>query len=205
MFSVHPGDSKAKRPYRMRARAEQAASTRERILDSSVAVFDELPSGQRTLDAVAERAGVTVQTVLRHFGSRQSLFEASVIHLGIKMGADRGAPPVGDVQGAVGPLVDHYEKFGDRIIRVLSEEPGNPDFQQLTDLGRRFHAEWCEQAFAPALDDLRGAERARRLAQFISLTDIYTWKLLRRDRNLSRRQTKLALYELIEPLMEDAL
>ena len=50
-------------------------------------------------------------------------------------------------------------------------------------------------------DSLRGAKRERRLAQFVTCTDIYTWKLLRRDRGLGPKETKLAMRELIEPLI----
>jgi len=191
---VKSGDPSGRRPYRMRARAEAAAETGERILEAAVAAFDELPADEITLAAVAERAGVTVQTILRRYGSKRGLFEAAIAHLALRMGEDRGAPPVGDVKGAVGPLVDHYEKFGDRIVKMLSEELRNPELHALADIGRTFHAEWCKVAFAPALEGLRGARRERRLAQFVTLTDIYAWKLLRRDRGLSRRQTKVALY-----------
>ena len=56
--------------------------------------------------------------------------------------------------------------------------------------------------FAPALERLGGADRQRRLAQFVAICDVYTWKLLRRDAGLSRRQTELALVEVLEPLTE---
>jgi hypothetical protein len=45
-------------------------------------------------------------------------------------------------------------------------------------------------------------ERARRLAQLVAVCDVYTWKLLRRDAALSRRQTELAVIELLQPLTE---
>ena len=45
-------------------------------------------------------------------------------------------------------------------------------------------------------------DRRRRLAQLVSICDVYTWKLLRKDAGLSRRQTELALIELLQPLME---
>jgi hypothetical protein len=45
-------------------------------------------------------------------------------------------------------------------------------------------------------------ERERRLAQFVAICDVYTWKLLRRDAGLSRRQTELAVTELLNPLLE---
>jgi hypothetical protein len=40
------------------------------------------------------------------------------------------------------------------------------------------------------------------LAQLVAICDVYTWKLLRRDAGLSRKQTELALVELLEPLLE---
>lgn len=74
--------------------------------------------------------------------------------------------------------------------------------KHLANAGRIYHLQWCRQAFAPALDGLRGKSYERRLAQFVTATDIYVWKLLRRDRGLSRPQTRLAIRELIEPLMK---
>ncbi|MEA2331317.1 MAG: hypothetical protein QOH58_1455, partial [Thermoleophilaceae bacterium] len=53
-----------------------------------------------------------------------------------------------------------------------------------------------------ALEGRVGVERDRRLAQLVAVCDVYTWKLLRRGAGLSRRQTELALAELLEPLLE---
>lgn len=196
------GGAAAKRPYRMGARAEATAATREKILEAAEAAFDELQFDEITLAAVAERAGVSVQTVLRHFDSRDGLFLAALMHSGAKMAGDRDILPVGDPKRIVDILVDHYEEFGDRLLRTLAQENRVPVLKMLTDLGRAFHVEWCKQAFAPALKGLRGAKRERRIAQLVAGTDIYVWKVLRRDRGLSRRQTKQAMRELLEPLLE---
>ncbi|HEX5712293.1 MAG TPA: TetR/AcrR family transcriptional regulator [Solirubrobacterales bacterium] len=190
-----------KRAYRMDARAKATEATRERILEASEAVFDELPFDEITLAEVAKRAEVSVQTVLRHFESKDGLFLASVMHSGAKMAASRELQPVGSPEEMVDSLIDHYEEFGDRIIHVLAQEDRVPTLRLFTDLGRQFHLEWCEQAFAPALKGLRGAKRERRIAQFATATDIYVWKLLRRDRQLGLAQTKLAVRELLEPLL----
>lgn len=183
----------------MGARAKAAAETGERILDAAEAVFDKRPTDEFTLNEVAERAGVTVQTILRRFGSRQGLIAATLVHVGVKMGRDRGTPE-GDPGPAVDDLVEHYDRFGDRILRLLIEEERNVALRAMTDIGRVFHRKWCEQLFSPDLEGLRGVERERRVAQFVAITDIYVWKLLRRDRGLSRRQTQLAMRELLEPL-----
>jgi AcrR family transcriptional regulator len=196
------GEAKAerKRGYRMEARAKATEATRERILEAAEAAFDELPFDEITLAWVAQQAGVSVQTVLRHFESRDGLFLATLMHGGAKMAADRELQPVGSVAEIVDSLVDHYEQFGDRILRTLAQEDRIPTLRMLTDLGRGFHLEWCEQAFAPALKGLRGAKRERLIAQLVTATDVLVWKLLRRDRELSPAQTKLAMRELLEPL-----
>jgi AcrR family transcriptional regulator len=204
LIAVNETKPSARRPYRMRARAKAAAATGERILGAAEAVFDERPTDDFTLAEVADRAGVTVQTVLRRFGTRHGLLAATLVHVGVKMGKDRGTATSGEGLAAIGPLVDHYEKFGNRILRLLAEEERNRTLHIWTDFGRVYHRRWCEQVFAPALEGLRGVERDRRVAQFVALTDIYLWKLLRRDRGLSGRQTKLAIRELLEPLVEQA-
>ena len=108
------------RPYRMRARAESAKATRNRILDAVEACFDTMPYDEITLAMIAEHSGVTVQTILRRFGTRQGLFMASLIHTSTRMKRDREAP-VGDVVEAVDILVDHYDEFGDHILQTLSQ------------------------------------------------------------------------------------
>jgi AcrR family transcriptional regulator len=198
------GNAKAKRPYRMKVRAQAAEATRQKILDVVEAAFAELFYDEITLSAVAKRAGVSVQTVIRHFESKENLFVASYLQTAEKMGADRGPLPVGDPEEIIADLVDHYERFGDRILWMLAQEEREQILKHLADAGRIYHLQWCRQAFAPALDGLRGKIRERRLAQFVAATDIYVWKLLRRDRNLSKQQTKLAMRELVEPLMKVA-
>jgi AcrR family transcriptional regulator len=190
------------RPYRMVARAASVAATGERILDAAVALFWELPGEQVSLDEVARRAGVTVQTVIRRFGGREGLFAAAAEREVERVRAQRDEAPAGDVAGAVRVLVDHYEALGDRVLRLLAEEERVPRLRELAEQGRAYHRGWCARVFAFALEGRAGVERRRRLAQLVAVCDVYTWKLLRRDARLSRRQTELALVELLEPLLE---
>jgi AcrR family transcriptional regulator len=195
------GEAAKKRPYRMKTRAASAEATRGRILDASEAAVDELQFDEITLAAVAMRAGVSVQTVIRHFGSKQRLFLATLQHMAAKMDGDRDVRPGADADEIVGVLIDHYEQFGHRILRMLAQEDRIPAIHFLVDIGRAVHVSWCKDAFGPALKGLRGARRERRLAQLTAVTDIYTWKVLRQDRGLSLEETKRAIIELLEPLM----
>jgi AcrR family transcriptional regulator len=151
------------------------------ILDATETAIEELSFDEITLDAVAARAGVSVQTVLRHFETRDKLLMASLLHAGSKIPPDRQALPVGDLDEIVKVLVRHFEQFGDRILRLLAEEDREPAARELTDLGRAFHREWCKQTFSPTLEGLSGATRERRVAQLVATTDVYVWKLLRYD------------------------
>ena len=86
------------------------------------------------------------------------------------------------------------------MLRSLAQEGRYPPIRALTDRGRRFHYEWVARTFAPLLVGVAGPERERLRAQLIAVTDVYVWKLLRRDLGLDRDQAELALRELIAGL-----
>jgi AcrR family transcriptional regulator len=197
-------EATGRRPYEMVARAESAAATRERILDVAVETFWERPGEPVSLNEVARRAGVSVQTVIRRFGGRDGLFAAAAERETERTRSQREEAPVGDLPGAVRVLVEHYEAWGERVGVLLAEEQRVPELRELVERGRVLHRQWCARVFAPALQRLAGAERRRRLAQLVAICDFYTWKLLRRDARLSRRQTEIALTELLAPIAQDA-
>lgn len=187
----------------MGARAEAAAATGERILDAATALFWEQPGAEVSLDRVARRAGVSVRTVIRRFGTREGLMAAASRREIERVQRQRDEAPVGDLRGAVRVLLDHYEELGERALLLLAEEQRGPELRAIVDQGRSLHVAWCEGVFAPTLTRLSGTLRDRRLAQFVAVCDVYTWKVLRRDRMLSRRQTERALVELLEPLTQE--
>lgn len=189
------------RSYRMTARAEAAAETGERIVSAVTELFWERPTDKVVLKDVADRAGVTVQTVIRRYGGREGLLAAAAERAMTQTAAERAVPP-GDARTAVAVLVDHYERDGAGVLRLLAAEEGSPALREFADGGRRLHREWCRSTFAPALAGLTGVDRDRRLAQIVAVCDIYTWKLLRHDSGLSRRHTELSMLELLEPLLD---
>lgn len=184
----------------MDARAVAAAATGERILDAAEGLFWEGPTDRILLADVASRAGVTVQTVLRRYRSKDGLIAAAAARAVARVSRQRDEAPIGDVEGAVANLLDHYESHGERVLRLLAAEHTSPTLREITEQGRLVHRRWVERTFSPRLDGLQNATRARRRAQLIAVTDVYTWKLLRRDAGLSRTQTERALVELIEGL-----
>ena len=193
---MKPGESQGlrQRPYRMRARAQAAQATAQAIMAAARALFTERPYDQVSLPVIAERAGVTVQTVLRRFGSKEELFGAAAAERSGQIRADREAAPPGDITH----LVAHYERWGDEQAYLLAQESRVVAVRAITDAGRAYHRDWVTRAYGPALAALPPATRRRKLAQLTAVTDLATWRLLRRELGLSRDQTTAAIRELTD-------
>ena len=187
----------------MTTRAAAAEATRERIVDAAVEAFSSHWYDEVTLRGVAADAGVALQTIRNHFAGKDELFVAALERLGDEITSVRFAVEPGDVDAAITTLVDDYERNGDANLRMLAVEPRLPVVQPLMDRGRAGHQAWVEQVFADALRGLRGTARERRVAQLVVATDVYAWKLLRRDRNLTRDRTIATMRELVLALHDN--
>jgi len=184
----------------MTNRAEAAAATRQRILQAGVDLFWEQLTIETTLDDVASRAGVNVKTVLRHFGSRDG-FDAAVEQLALEeIGEERAASP-GDVAAAVHGIFIHYEHRGDGVLKMLGQELFDDTFRM--DLGRRLHRENVAELFAPQLAERSAADREALIDLLVVATDVYTWKLLRRDRGLDQPTAEARVRLLIAGILSD--
>jgi hypothetical protein len=73
-----------------------------------------------------------------------------------------------------------------------------PAIRAITDAARRYHRDWVTRAYGPALASLPPAIRRRKLAQLTAVTDLATWRLLRRELGLSADQTTEAIRELVD-------
>lgn len=186
------------RSYTMRARAESTIDTRERILDAVIALSEEKLSLEIVLADVAERAGVSVQTVLRHFHSRQGLFERAQARRLARVRAER-ATPVGDAASAVRTIVAFYDRLGEWSLRLQAQEHSDELSRQTVELGRRVHREWVEQVFAPQLAG-RG-DREELVDLLVVATDVLTWKILCRDGGMDRSTTCKRMLRLVRAVL----
>lgn len=186
----------------MTARAEKAAQTGDRILDAAVAQFGRLEFDEVTLAAIAEESGVTVQTVLRRFGSKEGLLAALVEREAPRIDADR-TPPQGEnasLEEALHALVSHYEKDGSAVINFLKQESRCEPLAQVVRTGRSVHEDWVRTYCERILAGSRGVARKRRLAAAVAATDLYVWKILRLDRGMSRNEVEKTMLLLLEGL-----
>lgn len=189
-----------KREYDMTARAEATGRTRDRLLEAAREGFADRRYDDVTLAEIASAAGVTVQTLLNHFGSKEGLMRAAAERFAGEIADLRGPVEPGDVAGAVEALMRHYEVLGDANWRLVADAERQPSIAALLDGARAEQRAWIESVFAPALAAY-GPEREETVAARYAATDVGTWKLLRRDLGHSAEETAGVLRRLVAGIL----
>ena len=190
----------AKRAYRQTARAAAAEATGERILDAFAERMRESWLDEIRLEDVASAAEVTVQTVIRRFGSKDGLLGALCERSGREIRMRRAVNP-GDIDSAIRVLAEDYETVGELILRFLAQEDRYPALKGFTDIGRAGHRQWVATAFAPWLDLLTPTEARRLLDALVVAMDVYVWAILRRDMRRSITEYQNLVRSFISPLL----
>ena len=191
-----------KRPYRMGIRASAAERTLDRIYDSAFMLFRSRPFAEVTLQAVADAAGVTLQTVLRRCRSKEQLFTDAAARQMELIFRDRESPPAGGIEAIVRTIVASYEDMGDLNWRGVSQEGEFPLIKKLFDQARVRHRQWIAECFAEVIGPAQGKERERRITLLFAATDFYLWKLWRLDLGMSRSQTTAYMLDLVNALAQ---
>ncbi len=189
------------RIYTKTGRAESEAQTRTALLDAATRLFFEGELGTTSLQAVAAEAGVTKQTLLRHFGSKDGLIRAGFERACEQIAAQRAHAPAGDLEGIVENLIEHYEQAGDRAIRLEAADVGGDIAGEFVRAGRSLHYAWVDRAFRPWLDRLEADQRRVHRAALIAVCDVHTWRLLNDHLRLGRSDVKAALIATLRGLI----
>jgi AcrR family transcriptional regulator len=181
----------------MGARQEAVASTRERILRAAYDQWLQRPYDQVSVQSVAEAAGVSRQTVVRQFGTKDELALAVVDWQKPREDAFRAATP-GDVESAVERLVDRYETMGDANVRILELEGRVPAIDYLLEISRAGHREWIEHTL---VHDSASESPDELVFALYAATDVTVWKLLRRDLGQSRAVAQATILRLVRGIL----
>ena len=160
------------RRYTSALRAEQAEATRLKILDGLVAV---LADGVESLSipAVADRAGVSVGTVYRHFGDKAGLLDALLPHAATRTGVaiDEVPTTLDELDDVVRRVFRHFDAVDDLMRAAFASA-----------LGRTARLGWTDQrlagsralfrSIAPSLTDDQ-VEHLARMTVLLTLSDTY--------------------------------
>jgi AcrR family transcriptional regulator len=192
-----------RRPYSKRARAEAQERTREALLDAADEEFYNDRWQKTSLQKLAARAGVTKQTLLRNFESKEGLLLQALLRGYSKVRDQRWSTPTSDISGAVENLIDHYEEWGVRSLRIGAWLDGPALLSTLSQAARQVHYDWVEHAFGTWLAPLDSDTRLRRRAALIVLCDVHTWWLLSHDLGFERAAVRATLTTAIERLLAE--
>ena len=188
------------RQYTQSSRAETTAATRERIARTAMAMFFEHAYDDVTIVAIAKAAGVSHQTVLNHFDSKEGVARAAAEIISAETKAARDIAAPGDTEGAIRAIVGEYERFGDANFRWAATTELE-SLGPILDQARASHMDYLTRQFGDRLPAAPAA-RKRVLTALYAATDVYIWKLLRRDLKRSRRDTEHTMADLVTAVLE---
>jgi AcrR family transcriptional regulator len=168
------------RPYTLRRRADSQAETRQRIVESAMALHGELGPALTSMSAVAERAGVQRNTLYAHFPDERSLLMAcSGLSLELDPLPDpkpwRGIRDRGErLQTGLAALYGWYARNADLAGCVLRDAEIHPLVREIAGLRYAPHM----GAIAAALG--KGLKPPQQAMLRLAL-DYFTWRSLTRD------------------------
>lgn len=200
MKTNHPPQIDSKRAYKQGARAEAAARTAQAIVAALRTFLETEWYNDVSLERIAQAAGTTVQTILRHFGSKEGVLEAVALNLESEITHRRTVAP-GDVDGAIAVVVEDYEVLGDMVLRFLAQEDRISAIRKVTDFGRANYRRWVRETFEPYFDGLAPDSQEWLNDGLVVALDIYVWKLIRRDRGRSAQDVRAYMKQLVDAMI----
>jgi TetR/AcrR family transcriptional regulator, regulator of cefoperazone and chloramphenicol sensitivity len=202
----------ARRRYHSPLRREQAAATRTRILDAALALFGQRGYTASSVRAIADAAGVSLQTLYQSWGSKPAIVEALLWRVKEQINL-----PALFAEMASGPrdprqllrqsalISRRYSEAGWDVLELVRQV--SPEFPEIAAIwadgeaqryrGQRDVIDWIAQAGAlrPGLDP----ERAADTLWTVSSHDLY--RLLTRQRGYDPGQYQAWLFETTAALL----
>lgn len=185
----------------MTTRAESANKTRDCVVSAAVDCFGSQPFDAVSLKAIAAAAGVGLQTVIRVGKSKEELFMLAAERLLADMAQQLTDVPDDNPEVVLGFLMATYEAWGDRMMRLLTQEDRIPTIKDFARRIRSVQAMRIQRLFEDQLAQLDDAARERRLVSLMAISGSHMWHVLRRVHGLSREQTASSIWEMVSGIM----
>ena len=187
-------------------RAQRSARSRDAVVD---AMLDLLGEGSLRPGAaeIAERAGVSVRTVFRHFEDLEQLFVTATERQAMRIGPLLLAPPAEGsraerVEGVVGHRASLYEQIAPVRRAALRQEPFSPAVRETLAQARRLLRRQLAASFAAELQRLDASQRATVVAAIEAATSFAVWDSLRVEQRLSVSAARAAVATTLLALLE---
>jgi AcrR family transcriptional regulator len=180
-------------------RSMHAAQTRDNIINATERLLTNKLLYEIDLKAIAQEAGTTVQTVLRHMESRDGCLLAVVKVVSARIEAQRSNSDYNSIEAIIADLIEHYESEGKLILNFLAQEQKGDSFvSNIIKEGRAYHRNWVKRCFANYLHSHTDSE----IDALVLATDIYSWKLLRLDIGRRRNESQTIITNMVMKILE---
>ena len=203
-MGVAPNEG-SRRRYRQGQRAATSAATRQRVVEATLALHQELGPASTTVSAIARRAGVPRMTVYRHFPDEESLFAAcsgayAVEHPPPDIGAALSEPdPIDRLRAVMATLFAYYRATEPMTAQLLrSAETHAPTRERMRPY--RDLIEMVTGFLAPALAADQAHQHVVAAAVRHALA-FATWQSLASDGRLTDEEVGDLLVGLVEAAM----
>jgi len=179
-------------------RARRRQETGELILDAVLHLMAEAGMDGLTMEAVAERVGVSLRTVYRYFPDRPSLLTAALDRHDEAVPFESPTSPdqIGAAYGEVFPRFDETPALVRAVLAARVAGSVGCDARS-----QRIRA--IEEALAPACDRLPRQEAEQATAVIVYLANALAWLSLRDESGLDGHRSGAAITWAIDTLVAD--
>src|SRR5919198_2489793 len=180
------------RTYELKRRAERQQETRQRIVEAAVELHTTLGPSRTTVQAIAERAGVTRPTVYAHFPDDRSLLQACSGHVRATVPppdptAWRSISDPGErLETALRDLYGYYERLEPLLENVQRDAAVMPVVAEMD----AYRARYLEETRDLLLEawSTRGGAKARLRRAIGHALEFRTWQSLVRRQGCSAKE-----------------
>jgi len=192
-----------RRSYRLGARAQALQQTRLAILEAAEPLFNDRWYDEVSLSDIARGAGVSQQTVINHFGSKEGVYLRGIVDLvGPRITKFRSRVRPGDLTSIINTAVGDYEQTGLGAMRMRAQAERFDGVADAVRYGRQAHRTWVETAFGPQLEARDAGQRTVIADLLATVLDVATWHQLRHLDGRGVARTKADLRRLVDGVLD---
>jgi AcrR family transcriptional regulator len=192
-----------RRTYTLRKRARAAEQTRLRIIRATRELLSRASYHSVSLDEIAERAGVSRQTIYVHFGSKRGVLQALAEHIeresygrGMLEGAREVESPIHTIYNGIADQMKFFSNNWPLLRNFEAQAAHDPDFRAVWQdrLQERWNAiRWLLEAVATDGHIAEGWSLDEATDWLWSLTNfrLYDELVLQRGWSLERLTTRI--------------